>query len=268
MERRTGAYELWAPHQGIPEVRRDLAVAMDVPATEVLVHPVDVGGGFGARGPAYPEYAAVLLAARRVGQPVRWIGTRLEGFLGEHHGRGTRLSGRLAIDAAGRFLSLSVTLEGDLGAWVTPVGAHIHVHNPLQTLTGVYRIPVAAFAPTLHVTNTVPTGPYRGAGRPDIALLVERLVDEAARSTGLDRIALRRRNAIPKARFPFRTAAGRPMTAAITPASSIALLPNPTGKASRAAAGSAPAPDACAASDSACSRRSPAAGRSRPTRSS
>lgn len=204
----TSAYELWAPHQGIPEVRRDLAVALDVPASNVLVHPVDVGGGFGARGPAYPEYAAVLLAARRVGRPVRWAGTRLEGFLGEHHGRGTRLSGRLAIDPAGRFQSLSVTLDGDLGAWVTPVGAHIHVHNPLQTLTGVYRIPVAAFAPTLHVTNTVPTGPYRGAGRPDIALLVERLVDEAARVTGLGRIALRRRNAIPKERFPFRTAAG------------------------------------------------------------
>ncbi len=203
-----GAYELWAPHQGIPEVRRDLAVALDMPASKVQVHPVDVGGGFGARGPAYPEYAAVLLAARRVGRPVRWVGTRLEGFLGEHHGRGSRLSGRLAIDAAGRFQSLSVTLDGDLGAWVTPVGAHIHVHNPLQTLTGVYRIPVASFAPTLHLTNTVPTGPYRGAGRPDIALLVERLVDEAARVTGRDRIALRRRNAIPKARFPFRTAAG------------------------------------------------------------
>jgi carbon-monoxide dehydrogenase large subunit len=203
-----GAYELWAPHQGIPEVRRDLAVALDRPLSQVLVHPVDVGGGFGARGPAYPEYAAVLHAARQIGRPVRWVGTRLEGFLGEHHGRGTRLSGRLAIDAAGRFQSLSVTLDGDLGAWVTPVGAHIHVHNPLQTLTGVYRIPVAAFAPTLHVTNTVPTGPYRGAGRPDIALLIERLVDEAARVTGRDRLALRRRNSVPAARFPFKTAAG------------------------------------------------------------
>ncbi|MGQ3353260.1 MAG: xanthine dehydrogenase family protein molybdopterin-binding subunit [Phreatobacter sp.] len=203
-----GVYDLWAPHQGIPEIRRDLAVALDVPAAQVRVHPVDVGGGFGARGPAYPEHAAVLVAARLVGRPVRWIGTRLEGFLGEHHGRGTRLSGRLAVDAAGRFQSLHVRLDGDLGAWVTPVGAHIHVHNPLQTLTGVYRIPLAAFEPTLHVTNAVPTGPYRGAGRPDIALLVERLVDEAAKVTGRDRIALRRRNGIPPARFPFTTATG------------------------------------------------------------
>lgn len=203
-----GAYELWAPHQGIPEIRRDLAVALDTPATQVRVHPVDVGGGFGARGPAYPEYAAVLMASRLLGRPVRWLGTRLEGFLGEHHGRGSRLSGRLSVDAGGRFRSLHVRLDGDLGAWVTPVGAHIHVHNPLQTLTGVYRIPVAAFEPTLHITNAVPTGPYRGAGRPDIALLVERLVDEAARLTGRDRIALRRRNCIRPAQFPFATPAG------------------------------------------------------------
>lgn len=203
-----GTYELWAPHQGIPEIRRDLAAVLDVPSKDLRVHPVDVGGGFGARGPAYPEYAAVLAAARLVGRPVRWLGTRLEGFLGEHHGRGSRLSGRLSIDAAGRFQSLHVRLDGDLGAWVTPVGAHIHVHNPLQTLTGVYRIPVAAFEPTLHVTNAVPTGPYRGAGRPDIALLVERLVDEAARITGRDRIALRNRNCILPSQFPFLTPLG------------------------------------------------------------
>lgn len=203
-------FDLWAPHQGIPEIRRDLATVFDLPPERMLVHPVDVGGGFGARGPAYPEYAAVLLGSRAVGRPVRWAGTRLEGFLGEHHGRGTRLSGRLAVDAVGRFRSLHVRLDGDLGAWVTPVGAHIHVHNPLQTLTGVYRIPAAAFEPTLRFTNAVPTGPYRGAGRPDIALLVERLVDEAARLTGIDRVALRRRNCVPRTGFPHTTAVGVP----------------------------------------------------------
>ncbi|MBY0361052.1 MAG: xanthine dehydrogenase family protein molybdopterin-binding subunit [Phreatobacter sp.] len=201
-------FDLWAPHQGIPEIRRDLAVAFGMPPETMRIHPVDVGGGFGARGPAYPEYAAVLLAARIVGRPVRWTGTRLEGFLGEHHGRGTRLAGRLAVDSDGRFLSLHVRLDADLGAWVTPVGAHINVHNPLQTLTGIYRVPVAAFEPTLHFTNAVPTGPYRGAGRPDIALLIERLVDEAARVTGFDRIALRKRNHIPKDGFPHTTAVG------------------------------------------------------------
>lgn len=201
-------FELWAPHQGIPEIRRDLAVAFDIPPDKMRVHPVDVGGGFGARGPAYPEYAAILLASRIVGRPVRWTGTRLEGFLGEHHGRGTRLAGKLAIDVSGRVLSLHVRLDADLGAWVTPVGAHINVHNPLQTLTGVYRVPAAAFEPTLHFTNAVPTGPYRGAGRPDIALLVERLVDEAARVTGIDRIALRKRNCVPKTGFPYTTAVG------------------------------------------------------------
>lgn len=203
-----GAFDLWAPHQGVPEIRRDLSVALDLPLERVRVHPVDVGGGFGARGPAYPEYAALMLAARATGKPVRWTGSRLEGFLGEHHGRGARLTGRLALAADGRFLSLSVKLDADLGAWVTPVGAHIHVHNPLQTLTGVYDIPAAAFEPSLWFTNAVPTGPYRGAGRPDIALLIEHLVDEAARATGIDPVALRRRNLVRKGSFPHVTAVG------------------------------------------------------------
>jgi carbon-monoxide dehydrogenase large subunit len=139
---------------------------------------------------------------------VRWTGTRLEGFLTDHHGRGTRLTGHLGIDGQGRFTALDVLYEADLGAYVSPVGAHINVHNPLQTLTGAYRIPAAHATFRLAYTNAVPIGPYRGAGRPDIAFLVERLVDESARRLGIDRVALRRRNLIPRGAFPYRTPTG------------------------------------------------------------
>jgi len=204
----TGTFDLWAPHQGIAEVRNDLAKVFDIAPASIRVHPIDVGGGFGARGPAYPEYAALMLAARKAGRPVRWLGTRSEGFLTEHHGRGNRLSGSLALDAEGRFLALRVAYLADLGAYVTPVGAHVNVHNPLQTITGTYIVPAVEAEFRLVFTNATPTGPYRGAGRPDIALLIERLVDEAARVSGIDRVALRRINRIPSAAFPHRNPFG------------------------------------------------------------
>ena len=201
-------YRLHAPHQGAPELRRDLSRVLDIPEDRIDIIAEHVGGAFGARGPAYPEHALLLAAARRLRRPVRWQGSRLEGFASDHHGRGTRLTGTLALDARGRFLALDMLYEADLGAWITPVGAHINVHNPLQTLTGCYRIPVAHGAFRLAFTNAVPIGPYRGAGRPDIAFLVERLVDEAARVSGIDRVALRRRNLVPASAFPHVTPVG------------------------------------------------------------
>jgi carbon-monoxide dehydrogenase large subunit len=207
-DREAGRFILRAPHQGAPEPRRDLAAVLQTSEDRIDVLADDVGGAFGARGPAYPEHAVLLRLAERLDRPVVWRGTRLEAFTTDHPGRGTRLTGRLGLDDKGRFTALDVLYEADLGAYVTPVGAHINVHNPLQTLTGAYRIPKASALFRLVYSNATPIGPYRGAGRPDMAFLVERLVDEAARRTGIDRVALRRRNLVPRMAFPYVTATG------------------------------------------------------------
>jgi carbon-monoxide dehydrogenase large subunit len=203
-----GVYDLWTPHQGIGEIRRDLAAVLAGPADAIRVHSGHVGGAFGARGAAYPEHAALLAAARKTGRRLRWQATRVESFVSDYHGRGTRLTGRLGLDAKGRFTAIDVRFDADLGAYLNPVGAHINVANPLQTLTGCYRIPQAAARFGLYFTNAVPIGPFRGAGRPDIAYLIERLVDEAAVRLKIDRLALRRRNVVPVSAFPYKTPAG------------------------------------------------------------
>jgi carbon-monoxide dehydrogenase large subunit len=203
-----GRYHLRTQHQGITGLRGDICAVFGIAPEDVFIELPDVGGGFGARSNLHPEQASVMLAARLTGARVAWIGTRTEAFLTDQHGRGTHLRGRLALDGDGRMLALDVVFDGDLGAYATTVGAHIHVHNPLQTLTGAYAIPVAAARFRVAFSNAAPTGPYRGAGRPDIALLVERLADKAAAALGLDPIALRARNALGRAAFPYRTAAG------------------------------------------------------------
>ena len=188
---RRGAYRLVTPHQGINEIRLDLAAILDVAAEAIEIELPDVGGGFGARSPAYPEHAALLLAAKLTGRPVHWVGSRSEMFLTDYHGRSTRLTGRLALDADHRFVALDVTYETDLGAYITPVGAFVNLHNPLQSVSGTYVIPAIAVRFAQYFTNALPIGPYRGAGRPDMALLVERLVDQAASLSGMDPLDLR-----------------------------------------------------------------------------
>ncbi|SIR31339.1 carbon-monoxide dehydrogenase large subunit [Acidiphilium rubrum] len=203
-----GIYHLITPHQGINEIRADLAAVLNVPEARISIELPDVGGGFGARSPAYPEHAALLLAARRTGRAVRWVASRSESFLTDYYGRSTRLAGRLALDAAGRFTGLEITYETDLGAYITTVGAFVNVHNPLMSGSGTYGISAIAANFRQYFTNTGPIGPYRGAGRPDVALLIERLVDRAATALGADPLELRRLNAIPRTAFPYRTALG------------------------------------------------------------
>jgi carbon-monoxide dehydrogenase large subunit len=199
----TGVYIVRAPHQGVNEMRRDFAAVFGLPPDRFHVLGGEVGGGFGPRNIAYPEYVAVMLAARLTGRPVLWHGTRSESFLTDIQGRGVRLCGRLAIDAAGRFTALSMTYDADLGAYISPVAVFANVNNPLQSLIGCYAIPSAHAVFRMMHTHAVPTGPYRGAGRPEMALLIERLVDIAASRLGLDPFVLRERNIIPFEAFPW-----------------------------------------------------------------
>lgn len=204
----TGVCDIRVPHQGVNEIRRDLAACFGLPPDRFRVLAGEVGGGFGPRNIAYPEYAAVALAARLTGRPVAWHGTRSESFLTDIQGRGVHLHGRLAFDAAGVATALDITYDNDLGAYISPVAVFAAVHNPLQSLIGCYAIPAAHAVFRMVHTNAVPTGPYRGAGRPEMALLVERLMDIAARRLGIDPFTLRQRNAIPSEAFPFLLPSG------------------------------------------------------------
>ena len=205
---RSGIYTVRAPHQGVNEMRRDFAAVFGLPTDRFHVLSGDVGGGFGPRNIAYPEYVAVMLAARLTGRAVAWLGTRSESFLTDIQGRGVRVRGRLALDAAGRFTALWMSYDADLGAYISPVAVFANINNPLQSLTGCYAIPAAHAEFRMIHSHAVPTGPYRGAGRPEMALLVERLVDIAAGRLGIDRFVLRGRNAIPAEAFPWTLPSG------------------------------------------------------------
>ena len=204
----SGDYIVRIPHQGINEIRRDLSVMMGIPAERFQVLPGDVGGGFGPRNSVYPDLPVLLLAARLTGRTIAWGGARGESFLTDLQGRGVIMRGRLAMDGDGRFTALDVEYDADLGAYVSPVAVIANVHNPLASLTGCYAIPAAHASFRLVLTNAASTGPYRGAGRPEMSLLVERLVDLAARHRHDDPFAIRARNAIPAAAFPYTLPSG------------------------------------------------------------
>ena len=199
---------LWTGTQGMAALRDSLASLTGWPAERIRVRAQDVGGGFGIRGGAYPEHAAIALAARYVGRPVKWVATRSETFLSDYHGRGVRMTGELALDASGRFLAIRHQWLCDQGAYPVATGPLINTLNPAMMCVGCYHIPSAYGHHRLAITNTVPITAYRGAGRPDMAYAVERLVDAAARQTGFDRLELRRRNLIPRDAFPYRLPTG------------------------------------------------------------
>jgi carbon-monoxide dehydrogenase large subunit len=202
-------YTLTASTQGVAVVRRLLAEGvLKVPVDRLRVVTPDVGGGFGMKVQAYPEYGALLFAARRTGRPVKWRATRVESFLADTAGRDGMLEAELALDAEGRFLALRMRTRVGLGAYVTAFAAVFGTNNTKNCLSSVYRIPAIAIDVTLAFTNAAPLGPYRGAGRPEALYVIERLIDQAAGALGLDRVELRRRNLIPPAAMPYRTPNG------------------------------------------------------------
>jgi carbon-monoxide dehydrogenase large subunit len=203
-----GVFTVHSPSQGMNNMRGFLSSATGLPPERIRVITELVGGSFGIRSYSYAEHVAVMLAAQKLGRPVKWVATRSEVFLSDNHGRGLTLTGELALDREGRFLALRFEDTADLGAFSTPFGPQIGTRNITVTMGGVYRIP-AMFAHTrCAYSNAVPVSAYRGAGRPDIACTIERLVDRAAAEHGFDPIALRRRNFIPPEAMPYRTANG------------------------------------------------------------
>jgi aerobic carbon-monoxide dehydrogenase large subunit len=194
--------------QGVAGVRMQTADAMNVKPEQLHVLTDDVGGGFGMKASGYPEYIALLHAARALGKPVHWASSRAEAFLGDNSARDSFWISELALSQRGKFLGLRVEGLANVGAYVTGV-AHfcstLHISGCLPT---VYDVPCAALRVRCVVTNTVPIGPYRGAGRPEANFLLERLIDAAADKLDIDPAELRRRNLIKAEQMPYKTAFG------------------------------------------------------------
>ncbi len=196
--------------QGVALVRKVLAEnVFKCPPEAIRVLTHDVGGGFGMKVQAYAEYAALMAAAKRVGRPVHWCATRLESFLADTHGRDGILEGELALDKDGRFLALRARTQVGIGAYASTYAAIVATNNTKNCLSSVYRIPAIHCDVQMVLTNAAPLGPYRGAGRPEAIYLVERLIDEAARATGIERVELRRRNLIPVSAMPYKAPSGQ-----------------------------------------------------------
>ena len=202
----SGRYHLYACTQGAAIMRNQLSAVLGVPPENIRVIAEDVGGGFGVRFNLYPEYCAALFAAKRLGRPVKWTGSRSEVFLADEQARDVRARGALALDGQGKILGMRFDMLANLGAYLAPTGPFINTLGIVNTLSGVYDVPAAYARIRLALTNTAPMAAYRGAGRPVMSYALERLVEHAAHEIGMDPAEFRRRNFIRQ--FPYRIAAG------------------------------------------------------------
>jgi aerobic carbon-monoxide dehydrogenase large subunit len=204
----TRRWTLYTSTQNVHGVRQILAhQILHVPESRIRVVARDVGGGFGMKGNVYPEEAIIVWAARRVGRPVKWIPSRSEALLGDAQGRDQNVSAELALDANSKFLALRWTGSHNVGAYIDGAGA-IPILFSLKLASTVYDIPAVAVTSSLVFTNTAPTVPYRGAGRPEAVYIMERLVDQAAREMHIDPAELRKKNLIRADVFPYETRTG------------------------------------------------------------
>ena len=184
-------------------LRNEVASYLGVTTADVHVTTPDVGGSFGMKGGLFREDAALVWAARRLGQPVYWAASRSESFLSDDHARGVFGTARLGLDGDGNFSALDVDLNVDVGAYLSR--RSMGMLNNLGGIAGQYRTPhIAAQLKFIH-TNTVSTAPYRGFGRPEATYIIERLIEKAARETGRDKMALRLQNLITPDMMPYKT---------------------------------------------------------------
>jgi carbon-monoxide dehydrogenase large subunit len=194
-----------AGSQGANRLKTNVADSLGLAPEKVRAVTADVGGGFGLRTNSQSEAILVAFAARALKRPVKWLGDRAECFLGDFQGRDLVTHARLAFDREGRILAMSVDHIGGLGAY--PV-SYVWLSNAYRVMPTVYDVPLAYLRVRGVLTNTVPTAPFRGAGRPEAHFVIERLLDIAARRLGIDRAELRRCNLIRRKQLPYRSATG------------------------------------------------------------
>ena len=204
----TDRYTLYSSTQNVHGLRAGLShQVLKVPESQIRVVARDVGGGFGMKGGLYPEEAIVLWAAKKIGRPVKWIATRAEAFLADDQGRDLTVEAVLALDKEGNIQGLKWDGYHNLGAYIDSAGCVPVLFAPKLAPT-VYDIPVVSVSNTSVFTNTVPTIPYRGAGRPEAVYIIERLMDAAARELNMDRGELRQKNFITPDQMPYETKTG------------------------------------------------------------
>ena len=203
-------YTLIAGTQGVMVVRKLLAEhVLKIDLQQLRVLTPNVGGGFGAKVQAYSEYAALLYASKQLKQPIKWTASRLESFLSDTNGRNATIKASMAFDREGKILGLRTHFYWSIGAYTSTYVAIVTTNNIKNCLSSVYQIPAIYIHSEVAHTNTVPLGPYRGAGRPEAIYLIERLLDKASVKLVIDRIELRRRNMIPSNLMPYTTVNGQ-----------------------------------------------------------
>src|SRR5262245_17026022 len=204
-DKQSRRYFIHAGSGGVVRQKGELAAMLAVKPEEIRVVSYDIGGNFGTKNSIFPEFSLVLWAAKRIGRPVKWTCERGEAFLSDYQGRDLVATVELALDKRGRFLGMR-------GSHLSNVGSHAASIVPLRKgvsiFSGVYRVPVAHYKAYAVLSNTMPTTPYRSAGRPEAMFIMERLCDLAAIKTGIDRVEIRRRNLIAPDELPYRTPFG------------------------------------------------------------
>ena len=208
VDAQTDRLTLYTSTQAPHHIRRQVAEQLGIPESALRVISPDVGGGFGYKGKHYPEESVIAWAAGKLHRPVRWVASRAESFLVDNQARDHLTHAELAFDQDGHFLGLQVATFANLGAYVSTFGAAIPSAVYSALLAGGYRTPAICVEVTGVLTNTTPTDAFRGAGRPEACLVLERLADEAARRLGVDRAEIRRRNLIPPSAMPYKTPIG------------------------------------------------------------
>ena len=202
------ALTLWSATQVPHHIRKLVSEQLHLPESAIRVIAPDVGGGFGTKGKLYPEETILAWAARRTNKTLKWVSTRSEAFVSDYQARDHSTHAEMALDENGLILGLRVKTYAALGAYVSTVGAAVPTSVYTGVMSGPYKIPAIFAEVDVLFTNTVPTDAYRGAGRPEACFVLERLIEEAALKTGIDRFELRRKNFIRKADMPYSTPLG------------------------------------------------------------
>lgn len=208
VDQTTGKATVYTPTQGLLGMRASLSAITGIDTHDIAIVTEDVGGSFGLRGGPGCEHGLTLMASHLLGRPVKWVASRSELFIGEWHGRGLTLEGSIALDADDKITALRFNDTADLGAYNCYFGGFIGTGNLSVTMGGAYQIPALYMQSKLIYTNKVPVSAYRGAGRPDIAFAIERLIDQTAAEHNLDPVKFRLKNFVPVDAFPYTTANG------------------------------------------------------------
>jgi carbon-monoxide dehydrogenase large subunit len=204
-DHRLGRYTLYGANQLPYMMRKSLAAdVLGVPETAVKLVTPNIGGSFGMKLGAAPEYRACLWSARKIGRPVRWICERSDGHVTDYHDRDQFTDAQLALNEHGEFVALKVSNICNIGAWLDP-GGTISPAGHLGGLAATYKTPLIYAEASAVFTNTSANGPFRGSGRPEAAYVIERLIDNAAREMNIDRAEIRRRNMVAPEDMPFKT---------------------------------------------------------------